>query len=149
MLNKVLALIMLLSFAFSCAVFANAEEDAIDTGVEHTHYGDCCESEPANVEQGIEEAAGGDTVSPRNVLCDVLGHTKGTLLGMHTDATNPDINTYCYYRVTVLTYLCGRCNTQFTVSQSPVYAVHDKEYSYQGTTIRGFQCRLCGYRSWA
>lgn len=120
------------------AITGDLNNEIIVEQGEHVHD-NCC----------TEAVAVGETASPQNIICSISGHKKGTFLGATTDNTNIDINKYCYYRVTIHTYLCERCNAQFTDSQAPVYAVHDKEYSYQGTTIRGFYCKTCGYRSWA
>lgn len=80
-----------------------------------------------------------------NEICRTFGHEKGTLLGVYEDTRNIDSDKYCYYGADVVTYLCQRCNVQFTDKQNEYYALHDREYSVPGEETGDFRCRSCGY----
>ena len=92
-----------------------------------------------------EEKAVTEFLPIDNDICRTYGHEKGTYLGTYEDTRNIDSGKYCYYGVDVITYLCQRCNAQFTVEQGEYYALHDKEYSCPGETAGDFRCRSCGY----
>lgn len=133
-------LLVILIFASFSAAFA-LEPTAEPTQAVHEHVH----------ESDVIPMASPDPAAPANVLCDVLGHTKGTFVSSGWEASsNYDFNVYCYYRVKYENYLCGRCSTVWKSYPGVTdYCTHVKVYDYSPSgALRGWHCSKCNYYSW-
>ncbi|MCI6359858.1 MAG: hypothetical protein MR778_07855 [Clostridiales bacterium] len=133
-------LLVILIFASFSAAFA-LEPTAEPTQAVHEHVH----------ESDVIPMASPDPAAPANVLCDVLGHTKGTFIrDGWVSSPKYDFNVYCYYNMKYEEYFCGRCNTRWTSYPGiEDYCTHLKVYDYLPSgALRGWHCSKCPYISW-
>lgn len=132
-------LLVILIFASFSAAFA-LEPTAEPTQAVHEHVH----------ESDVIPMASPDPAAPANILCDTLGHTKGTYIGGDwMNSPKYDFNVHCYYRVKYEDYRCGRCNAVWRYLGVEDYCTHLKVYDYLPSgTLRGWHCSKCNYYSW-